>query len=678
MKTGNKISNDLLLRIGVKALFDQTYDPVIIFNAAGQVQHINPAVTRLAGYEKKDLIGKNFKTMGVLASDSLPTAKKYFFAAIKGRQVPPHELTIIARNKKPITGITNIVALRHDGKNIGSVILFHDISDRIGLIKQLAISERTYREIFNNSPDVIFVHDAKNGKIIDVNKKTLDVFGYGLNEIKKKNVGQLSINEPPYTQKEALQWIRRAAQGKPQTFEWLAKNKKGQLIWFENTLTVANIAGQKRILVFGRDINERKKIKDKLKESERRHVTLLDNLPGMAYRCRNDRDWTIEYVSTGCLKLTGYHQNELLKNKKTSYANLILREDRSAVWSSVQAAIRQGKQFEITYHIRDRAGKIKWVWEKGQVVNNKTGGQAILEGFVTDITELKRLQAYEQEAATKLARREERRIGQERLEQAAFALARTEAELSKQKEIDRMKDEFITIASHQLRTPLTSVSWYLESLLDEAQGKLSGAQKKYLELAQYGSQRLTALLNDLLNVSRLEAGRVKIVARRRDLEEEIKTQIKDAKVMNSNKKCAIRFVKRGKPKSILAIDRVLFRQTFSNLLNNAIKFSPKNRCEITITLSKDNKLGHVISIADRGMGIAKKDQSKIFGRFYRAQNAIKKSPGGTGLGLYIAKRVTEAWGGRIWFSSRIGKGTTFKFSIPNKGMKSRKGEVSLV
>lgn len=138
------------------------------------------------------------------------------------------------------------------------------------LIEEKVIhSEERYRMIFNSSTDSIFIHEFHTGKIVDVNQTVIDKFGYSKEEFKKLTVGDLSINIPPYTQKEAASWIRKAAEEGPQRFEWIARTKDGSLIWYENILQKSKIAGEDQVLVFGRDITDRKKIEETLKTNEK-------------------------------------------------------------------------------------------------------------------------------------------------------------------------------------------------------------------------------------------------------------------------------------------------------------------------------------------------------------------------------------------------------------------------
>lgn len=246
-----------------------------------------------------------------------------------------------------------------------------------------------------------------------------------------------------------------------------------------------------------------------------------------------------------------------------------------------------------------------------------------------------------------------------------------ERDITIEKAIDRAKSEFVSIASHQLRTPLSSINWYTEMLLDDSKN-LKKEQKEFLGEIADGSKRMVRLVNDLLNVSRLELGRMIVEPQKIDMIESIKTVIKQYKILLINKKGKVIFNEHPE-KLFLDLDPTLFNQVVGNVLSNAIKYSPPDRCHVTIKVLKKQKY-YEISIADKGMGIPLADQSKIFSKMYRADNARKLEVEGSGLGLYIVKMILEAAGGNVEFKSIPDQGTTFYLRIPLKGMRKVKGD----
>jgi len=244
-------------------------------------------------------------------------------------------------------------------------------------------------------------------------------------------------------------------------------------------------------------------------------------------------------------------------------------------------------------------------------------------------------------------------------------------DVSKEREVDRMKTEFVSIASHQLRTPLTSISWFTEMLLSKDVGKINKKQEDYLHQVYNSNKRMIKLVNDLLNVSRIETGKMVVIPEMVQIEDLIETVLDEVRILAKSNNISIIFKKPKNKLSKIKLDPNLISQIVQNLLSNAIRYNKKNG-KIVITVDKIDK-EFLITVADTGIGIPKESQRLMFTKFFRADNAIKKEADGNGLGLYVNKAILEVSGGKIWFESQENKGTTFYVTIPVVGMKIKKG-----
>lgn len=246
---------------------------------------------------------------------------------------------------------------------------------------------------------------------------------------------------------------------------------------------------------------------------------------------------------------------------------------------------------------------------------------------------------------------------QDRIEEATKELKRSNAKL---KELDEAKDEFVSVASHQLRTPLTAVKGYISMLLDGDAGTPSEDQKKMLTQALLSSQRMVHLISDLLNVSRIKTKKFTIEQRASYLPEVVSSELKQLIDTAKAKKLKVHY---DKPKRFptLNVDEVKLRQVIMNFIDNAIYYTPESG-HITIEL-KNSRFFIEFTVTDDGIGVPEDDKKKLFTKFYRAGNARKARPDGTGLGLFMAQKVVQAQGGSIVFHSQEGKGSTFGFRL---------------
>ena len=228
-------------------------------------------------------------------------------------------------------------------------------------------------------------------------------------------------------------------------------------------------------------------------------------------------------------------------------------------------------------------------------------------------------------------------------------------------EANRLKSEFVSIASHQLRTPISNMKWSLETLMSGRLGKVEEKELEYFSILKENVDRMGSLVSDLLTVSRIEAAKLSFKKESFSLKDLVEKIIKENKpwILASNSEVKT-YYQENLP-SIFS-DKKMIANVINNLLANAIHYT-KGRGKITIRIFQQGKDVY-FEIKDNGIGIPEKDQKYIFQKFFRASNALSQETQGTGLGLYIAKSLIEKLGGKIGFRSKEGEGTTFWFKIP--------------
>lgn len=244
---------------------------------------------------------------------------------------------------------------------------------------------------------------------------------------------------------------------------------------------------------------------------------------------------------------------------------------------------------------------------------------------------------------------------------------------TREREVDRAKSEFISVASHQLRTPLTGIKWYIEMLNEKNNiANLTGEQKEMIGSIHESTERMISLVNDLLNVSRIETGRKFNIERKEtDFVPIVNEVIEEANIIAQPRGIALTVKANFPDKCMLWIDGQKIKEVISNLLSNAIKYSKRDGV-IEIN-TEDNENEFIISVKDQGVGIPEESQYRIFQKFFRASNAANETEG-TGLGLYIAMNIVEGHNGRIWFQSKENEGSTFYVSLPKEKPKQKNKE----
>ncbi|HUY05600.1 MAG TPA: HAMP domain-containing sensor histidine kinase, partial [Candidatus Paceibacterota bacterium] len=241
---------------------------------------------------------------------------------------------------------------------------------------------------------------------------------------------------------------------------------------------------------------------------------------------------------------------------------------------------------------------------------------------------------------------------------------------------DTAKNEFISLASHQMRTPLTAINWYSEMLLGGDAGELNAKQKEYFNAIYAAGQQMNEIIKTFLHILRLEAGSIAMNAVPVDLSGMVRSTIEESGLAIDKKHLRVsEQVQEALP--LPKVDPELARVILQNLISNAVKYTPE-KGEVTVSLEKVAQGSSIagrtaaadsvlVSVRDTGIGIAEADRDKISTKFFRAENAKTWDPNGNGLGLYMTDRMIRTARGALWFTSEVGKGTTFYALLPIGG-----------
>jgi PAS domain S-box-containing protein len=241
-------------------------------------------------------------------------------------------------------------------------------------------------------------------------------------------------------------------------------------------------------------------------------------------------------------------------------------------------------------------------------------------------------------------------------------------DISMEQEVDRMKSEFISLASHQLRTPLSAIKTYTHMLSDGYMGELNDSQKQSLKTIISASNRMNELISTLLNITRIESGTIAVNTKSLKLDEVINEIMPELILMADAKTINLHVDTVGKESTQIKTDSLIVKEVITNLISNAIKYTP-DEGEVKVVI-KPQRSNITVEVSDSGWGIPVHAHDKVFSKFFRGSNIIKRETSGTGLGLYLVKGLVDTLKGTIWFDSEEGNGTSFYVTLP-KSMKEK-------
>jgi len=383
------------------------------------------------------------------------------------------------------------------------------------------------------------------------------------------------------------------------------------------------------------EIHERIKSEAALAKSEQRFRFMAESLSTMIFTSKPSGE--LDYLSPQWARYTGVSFAELQKNGLSAILHPDDAKNVSAHWKKSYAT---GTLIEQEVRLRRHDGTFRWHLSRAEPMRNDAGDITMWVGSSTDIQEVKANMEKKLE-----------------LEEKTKLLTKQQEDLL---ELNAAKDEFIRLASHQLRTPATGVKMYIGMLMGGYADEPTDKQMQMLDQAYRSNDRQLQIIDDLLKVATVDAGQVILSKEVCDLTILITEIIEEFQHSTIKRHQQIVFKQPNHDVSA-NIDRRFIRMVIENILDNASKYSPEHT-KIIITLSKNNH--SEITIADQGVGIAQKDQDLLFKKFSRVHNAMSISAAGTGLGLYWAKEIITLHGGTITLRSKPNHGTSFTITLP--------------
>ena len=466
--------------------------------------------------------------------------------------------------------------------------------------------------------------------------------------------------------------LKQALQGELRTMTASYQQANGQTVYLQHHYhPVLNEKGeQEGILCVIDNVSELREREDEFYENHRKLHTLMSNLPGMAYRCSNEKGWPMEFISEGCTGLTGYKPEEIVQGQ-VMYESLIHPQDRQKVWECVQQALEKNQPFQVSYRIETRQGEEKWIWEQGRMVPSPNPGETHLEGLMTDITERKRAEEILNQRNDELKTTEEElRASNEELWETNERLEAQKTELRKAKkkaeESDRLKSTFLANMSHEIRTPMNGIMGFADML--QKKQYPPEEQKRFLKIIHDSSSHLLQIINDIVDVSKIEANQLSLNPSSFCLND-LLLQLDDtykAALAQKDKTHITLALEQGlsRDHSWVHADANRLKQIFHNLLGNAVKFTENGSIRFGYRPKDTGTL--LFYVSDTGIGIPAEKLDRIFNRFEQVNDPIHTEYGGTGLGLTITRSLVEMMGGTIWVESPAQSGTSFYFTLPLK------------
>ncbi len=602
------------------AVVETSNDAIIAESLDGEVQIWNAAAERLFGYTEEEMLGQDAQ---ILVPDELrEELSAVHKRLLLGVQIDPFETMRICHDGSRVEiDLTLSLIYGEKGEPLGISSIAHDITRRKLSERLLQDSEKRLRTFIETVVDGI-VTISSEGIVESFNPSAQRMFGYAEDEVVGKNVGMLMPSSAAeiHTERIARYLTRRTSDIIGAQTEVIGVRKDGTVFPLE--LTVNEMELNERLLFAGvlRDVTERREAERALVESEKRYRDLFESANDLIQMV--DVNGKLRYANRAWCRALGYEREEILAGDVC--LEDILSEESKEHCMDTFCKVMQG----------ERLDRVEAVFV------SKSGQEIPVEGSITCKME----------------------------NGLPFSTRGIFRDISERKEIDRMKNEFISIVSHELRTPLTAIKGSLGLLNGGVLGKLPEKASGIVKVALNNTDRLIRLINDILDLEKIEAGKQEFQFEPIEIDRLVEPTLQGLRPMAEE--AGVRLTCSVEPVAV-EIDHDRIVQVLTNLVSNAVKFSPKDAAvEVDVHVLDGDRLR--ISVSDRGPGIPEEERHKLFNKFQQLDSSERPKKDGTGLGLSISKEIVERHNGNIGMESRSGGGCVFFFEIPLKHPRSEK------
>ena len=602
------------------ALITNMPSPMFVVNNDSSIRLVNPAFEALTGFSNSELIGQK----APYPWWSEEHKDEYLKTDIQQRATTDNftneERQHRRKNGEAFWIILNTSWVKDGDSPLYCIINWIDITERKQAEEVLRESEGFRYSLLENAPNPVMVTNP-DFIITYVNPALEKCTGYSKSELIGRGLPYPFWHVKDYAAyTKAITWNSRNGIFK---LERLFYRKNGEPLWIEaNSMPVKEGEQIKYHIYNWIDITKSKKAEEKLKEAEERYRTLFEKATE-GILITDSKTRKLKYANPAICKMLGYSQEELTK---MSVMDIHPADSLASALANFDSRTRGdiSTAFDMPFLRKDGA----------IVYADSTGAQASIDGkvcnigFFTDATERKALEA--------------KTIEMETLKQTSQA-----------------KSELLANVSHELRTPLASIKGFIETLIETDVKWSKKQQMEFLQAANEQADHLTLLIRDLLDMSRIDSGKMVLDKCAYTVNEIMDSASGVLSVITAKHKLKIALLSDLPP---VEVDKVRIGQVITNLVENATKFSPEgSQIIIEAKLDEDNV---IISVEDSGIGMPPEVVAKLFDRFYQSYQVVEGKTHGTGLGLSICKGIVEAHGGKIWVESQPGKGSKFSFSIP--------------